>query len=77
MAPPAAVLLLQPRQGQHQEIVPPTHVDEGRVANLHWGLLSGLLTTTRGALEVPAGGLPPVEALALFAALWASVSTSL
>ena len=40
------------------------------------GLLSGLLNTTSGALEVPAGGWPPVEALALFT-LWASVSTSL
>src|SRR3989337_81725 len=43
---------------------------------LRRGLLSGLLTTTSGMLEVPAGGWPPVEALALFA-LWASVSTSL
>ena len=48
--------------------------------NLRWGLcrglLSGLLNTTKGALEVPAGGWPPAEALALFA-LWASVSASL
>ena len=36
---------------------------------LHWGLLSGLLTTTSGALEAPAGGWPPAEALALFATL--------
>ena len=48
--------------------------------NLRWGLrrglLSGLLNTTSGALEVPAGGWPPAEALALFT-LWASVSASL
>ena len=38
--------------------------------NLRWGLcrglLSGLLSTTSGALEVPTGGWPPAEALALF-----------
>ena len=48
--------------------------------NLRWGLcrglLSGLLSTTSGALEVPAGGWPPVDALALFT-LWANVSASL
>ena len=44
--------------------------------SLRWGLRRGLLTTTSGVLEVPVGGWPPVEALALFA-LWASVSTSL
>ena len=48
--------------------------------NLRWGLcrglLSGLLNTTSGVLEVPAGGLPLAEALALFT-LWASVSASL
>ena len=44
---------------------------------LRWGLLSGLLSTTSGVLEVPAGGWPPDEALALFATLWANVSTSL
>ena len=43
---------------------------------LLWGALSGLLTTTSGALEVPAEGWPPAEDLALFA-LWASVSASL
>jgi len=51
-----------------------------RGANLRWGLLrgllSGLLTTTSGALEVPTGAWPPTEDLALFT-LWASVSTSL
>ena len=36
---------------------------------LHRGLLSGLLSTTSGILEVPAGGWLPVEALALFATL--------
>ena len=41
------------------------------------GLLSGLLSTSNGVCEVPAGGLSPVEALALFATLWASVSLSL
>ena len=49
--------------------------------NLHWGLrrglLSGLLSTTSGVLELPTGGLSPVEALALFATLWASISTSM
>ena len=48
--------------------------------NLRWGLcrglLSGLLNTTSSAFEVPAGGWPPAEGLALFT-LWASVSTSL
>ena len=39
---------------------------------LRLGLLSGLLSTTSGVPEVPAGGWPPVEALALFATLWAS-----
>ena len=41
--------------------------------NLRWGLrrglLSGLLNTTSGALEAPAGGWPPAEAMALFT-LW-------
>ena len=41
------------------------------------GLLSRLLSTNNGVREVPSGGLSPVEALAFFAALWASVSTSL
>ena len=40
------------------------------------GLLSGLLNTTSGVPEAPAGGWPLVEVLALFT-LWASVSTSL
>ena len=43
---------------------------------LGWGLLSGLLDTASGVLEVPAGGWPLAEILALFI-LWASVSTSL
>ena len=53
--------------------------------NLRWGLkrglrrglLSGLLSTNTSVREVPAEGLSPVEALALFATLWASVSMSL
>ena len=57
-----------------------THVDRGWVVDsrwgLGWGLLSGLLDTTSGVLEVPAGGWPLAEILALFI-LWASVSTSL
>ena len=40
------------------------------------GLLSGLLDTTSGVPEVPAGGWPLAEILALFI-LWASVSISL
>ena len=80
MAPPAAALLLHTWQGQHQSIVPLTHVDEGRVVNLCWGLarglLSGLLNTTSGALEVLAGGWLPAKVLAHFT-LWASVSASL
>ena len=48
--------------------------------NLRWGLcrglLSGLLNTTSGAPEVPTGGWPPAETLALFT-LWVSVSTFL
>ena len=79
MAPPAVALLLHTWQGQRQSVVPLTHVDEGRVMNLRWGLcrglLSGLLNTTSGVLEVPAGGWPLAEILALFI-LWASVSTS-
>ena len=44
---------------------------------LRRGLLSGLLSTSNGICEVPVGGLSPVEALALFATLRASVSVSL
>ena len=48
--------------------------------SLRWGLcrglLSGLLNTTSGVPEVPAGGWPPAEARALFT-FWASVSASL
>ena len=48
--------------------------------NLRWGLcrglLSGLLNTTSGVPEAPAGGWPPVEVLALFI-LWANVFASL
>ena len=43
---------------------------------LGWGLLSELLDTTSGVLEVPARGWPLAKILALFN-LWASVSTSL
>ena len=43
---------------------------------LRWGLLSGLITTNAGVREALAGGSSPVEALALFATLWASVSSS-
>ena len=57
-----------------------THIDRGWVMDSRWGLgralLSGLLNTTSGVLEVPAGGWPLAEILALFI-LWASVSTSL
>ena len=49
----------------------------GLKRGLRRGLLSELLSTTSGVLEVPAGGLSPVEALALFATLCASVSVSL
>ena len=56
------------------------YVNRGWVMDSCWGLgrglLSGLLSTTSGALEVPAGGWPPTEVLALFT-LWASVSASL
>ena len=49
--------------------------------SLRWGLKRGLrrglLSTSNGVCEVPLGGLSPVEALALFATLWASVSVSL
>ena len=80
MAPPAAAPFLQTRQGQHHSIECLPRVDKRRVTNLRWGLcrglLSGLLNTTRGALEVLVGGWPPAETLALFA-LWASVSPSL
>ena len=41
------------------------------------GLLLRLLSTNTSVREVPARGLSPVEALALFATLWASVSVSL
>ena len=49
----------------------------GLKRGLRQGLLSGLTSTTTGVRGVLAGGLPPVEALALFAVLWASVSVSL
>ena len=49
----------------------------GLKRGLRRGLPSRLLPTTSGVLEVPAGGWLPDEALALFATLWASVSTSL
>ena len=49
----------------------------GLKRGLRQGLLSGLLSTSNGIREVPAEGLSPVEALALFATLWASVSMSL
>ena len=49
----------------------------GMKRGLRRGLLSGLLSTSNGVCEVPTGGLSPVEALALLATLWASVSTSL
>ena len=52
------------------------HVDSGRMVDLCWGLLSGLLDTTSGVPEVPAGGWPLAKVLVLFI-LWASVSTSL
>ena len=51
-----------------------------RVTNLRWGLcrglLSGLLSTTSGVFEAPAGGWLLTEVLALFT-LWANVSASL
>ena len=51
-----------------------------RVTNLRWGLrrglLSGLLSTTSGVFEAPAGGWLLAEVLALFT-LWANVSVSL
>ena len=43
---------------------------------LHRGLLSGLLSTTSGVFEAPAGGWLLAEVLALFT-LWANVSVSL
>ena len=44
---------------------------------LRRGLLSGLITTNAGVRGALVGGSSPVEALALFVALWASVSMSL
>ena len=79
MAPFAAAPLLHPRHG-YTKASRMTHVDRERVMDsrwgLGWGLLSGLLDTTSGVLEVPAGGWPLTKILALFI-LWASVSTSL
>ena len=49
----------------------------GLKRGLRRGLLSGLISTTTGVRGVLAGGLSPVEASALFAALWASASVSL
>ena len=49
----------------------------GLKRGLRRGLSSGLITTNSGMREVLAGALSPAEALALFATLWASVSTSL
>ena len=49
--------------------------------NSRWGmkrgLLSELLSTNTGAPKVHVEGLSPVEALALFATLWVSISVSL
>ena len=69
--PPATTARSAPRDRT------PAHIDGEQVVNACWGLLSGLLSTTSGVLKVPARGWPPVEALALFATLWASVSTFL
>ena len=41
------------------------------------GLSSGLITTNSGVRGVLSGGSSPIEALALFATLWANVSVSL
>ena len=49
----------------------------GLKRGLRRGLLSELLSTTSGVLEVPVGGLSPVETLALFITLCASISVSL
>ena len=49
----------------------------GLKQGLHQGLLFELLSTNNGVCGVPAGGLSPAEALALFATLCASVSLSL
>ena len=45
----------------------------GLKRGLHRGLLSVVITTNTGVRGALAGGLLPAEALALFAALWASV----
>ena len=49
----------------------------GLKRGLRRGLSSGLITTNSGVHGVLAGGSSPVEALALFATLWANVSVSL
>ena len=49
----------------------------GLIRGLHRGLFSGLITTNAGVGGALARGWTPVEALALFATLWASVSVSL
>ena len=49
----------------------------GLSPGLRRGLGPGLIVITSGALEVFAGGSSPVEVLALFAILCASVSVSL
>ena len=49
----------------------------GLKRGLRRGLWSGLISTNTSVRGVLAGGLSPVEALALFAALWASVFVSL
>ena len=49
----------------------------GLKRGLRRGLLPGLLSTNTGVRKVPVRGLSPIEALALFATLWADVSLSL
>ena len=60
VAPLAVASLLHPQHGQYQSILPLAHVDKVWVMDSRWGLgrglLSGLLNTTSGVFEAPAGG---------------------
>ena len=80
MAPPAAAPLLQTRKVNIIASSTYHMSSKKRVTNLRWGLrrglLSGLLSTTSGVFEAPAGGWLLAEVLALFT-LWANVSVSL
>ena len=70
MAPPAATPSCKPGKVSIIALSAYHMSSKKRVANLRWGLrrglLSGLLSTTSGVFEAPAGGWMLAEVLALF-----------